>query len=362
MKKFLFSVADVYGYAVNSMDLLFTSRTLIDSSIETTISNEDIRSGIGNQLQFVYYHTAEFKVNLTESQWSLEFLSSAIGSVIQSNGIRQISETCTVTGGAGTVVGGTPINAYGVAGTPILGAATDVDNIKYDVVLLADGTFTVTNTGANGSYCIMYNIQDTNTRYIDIPANMVPDVIRLVMKAQLGSSDSGVADTNSSVIGEVEIEVPTLQLDPSASTISMSSSGVSQTPLSGRALAYTSGVTGGCTTSAIYAKIKETIYGLAQYSNLLNFVCTESDVEVPKTETYTVRTLVIPTSGIPFAPTTGLTFGIAAGTATGTTINSTTGVVTAGSQVGVAVVTATLSDGESVPTLWTATAQIEVIV
>lgn len=361
MKKFLFSVADVYGYTVNSMDLLFTSRTLIDSSIETTISNEDIRSGKGNQLQFVYYHTAEFKVSLTEAQWSLEFLASAVGSVIQNNGIRQISETVAVTSGAGSVVGGTPINAYGVAGTPILGAATDANGTMYDVVLLSNGTFTITNPGADGNYCVTYNVQDTNTRYIDVNANMVPDIIRLVMKAQLGASDSGVADDNSSVIGEIEIEVPTLQLDPSASTISMTSSGVSQTPMSGRALAYSNSAAGGCVSTAIYARIKETIYGLTQYSDLLNFVTTESDIEIAQGGTHTVRTLVIPTTGTPYAPTTGLTFAIDDGTATGTTIHSTTGVVTAGSTNGVAVVTATLSNGESVPTTWTATAQVEVV-
>ena len=41
MKKFLFSVADAYFYKSNSNDLIFQSKTLVDTSIEATISNED---------------------------------------------------------------------------------------------------------------------------------------------------------------------------------------------------------------------------------------------------------------------------------------------------------------------------------
>ena len=48
MKKFLVSTADVYGYDSND-NLLFVGKTLLDSSIETTLSNTDVRAGKGNQ-------------------------------------------------------------------------------------------------------------------------------------------------------------------------------------------------------------------------------------------------------------------------------------------------------------------------
>ena len=54
MKKFLVSTADVYGYDSND-NLLFVGKTLLDSSIETTLSNTDVRAGKGNQLQYIYY-------------------------------------------------------------------------------------------------------------------------------------------------------------------------------------------------------------------------------------------------------------------------------------------------------------------
>ena len=49
MKKFLVSTADVYGYDSNQ-NLVIFGKTLLDSSIETTLGNTDVRAGRGNQL------------------------------------------------------------------------------------------------------------------------------------------------------------------------------------------------------------------------------------------------------------------------------------------------------------------------
>lgn len=358
MKKFLFSVADVYGYKTGSSELLFKSQTLIDSSIETTISNEDARAGKGNKLQFVYYHTAEFNVKLTEQQWNMELLAPSIGSTIQANGIRQVSETVVVSSNNGTVTTGTPVNSSFVDGTAITGFVEDKNGITTEVVFTGTTFAPKAGSIADGTYCVTYNIQDTNTRFMEVDANLVPSIVRLVMKAQLGASTTGSADSSSSVIGEVEIEVPTVQLNPSALTLQMTSSGISNTPMSGRALAYSNSTSGGCTSTEIYAQIKETIYGQAPYSDLRAFVITNSDIEMSKNSAANVNCLVIPLTGAPYAPTSGLTYSIDAGTATGTTINVTTGVITSGSEVGTAVVTATLTNGTST---WTATANVEVI-
>ena len=56
MKKFLTSVANAYGYDDATGALLFEGKTLLDSSVETTLANTDVRGGRGNQLQYVFYH------------------------------------------------------------------------------------------------------------------------------------------------------------------------------------------------------------------------------------------------------------------------------------------------------------------
>ena len=108
MKKFLVSVADVYGYDSNDT-LLFVGKTLLDSSIETTLSNTDVRGGRGNQLQYIYYHTAEMNITVNETQFSLEFLALNTGTNIQMGADMFVEESVTLDKGQGTVTTGTPL-------------------------------------------------------------------------------------------------------------------------------------------------------------------------------------------------------------------------------------------------------------
>ena len=109
MKKFLVSTADVYGYDSND-NLLFVGKTLLDSSIETTLSNTDVRAGRGNQLQYIYYHSAEMNITVNEAQFSLDFLALNTGSAITTGANIWTEESVTVTNGAGTVTEGTPLS------------------------------------------------------------------------------------------------------------------------------------------------------------------------------------------------------------------------------------------------------------
>ena len=107
MKKFLVSTANVYGYDSDD-NLLFVGTTLMDSSIETTLSNTDVRAGQGNQLQYIYYHTAEMNITINEAQFSLPYLALNVGSSIVTGAKVWTTEDVTVTAGAGTVQG-TPL-------------------------------------------------------------------------------------------------------------------------------------------------------------------------------------------------------------------------------------------------------------
>ena len=77
-KKFLVSTADVYGYD-GSSNLVLSGKTLLDSSIETTLANKDVRAGRGNQLQYVFYHTTEMNVKISDAQWNLDFIANTVG-------------------------------------------------------------------------------------------------------------------------------------------------------------------------------------------------------------------------------------------------------------------------------------------
>lgn len=341
MKKFLFSVADAYFYRSNSNELIFQSKTLVDSSIEATISNEDARAGKGNTLQFVYYHSSELNVTLTEQQFNMAMLAPSVGAYLITGDIIQNSEEVTLeAGGKGTVTGGMPINSKYVTAETVQGSVIVDEEIT--TVTFTGQEFTFPNGEEGDTVCVIYNMLSPTTTSITVDANMIPSVGRLVLKAQLGSSETGQAETTSSVIGEVEIEIPSLQLNPSGIGMQMTSSGISQSQLSGRALAFYP-ATGGCTSSGVYATIKETIYGAGKYDNVTALVCTNSDILISGGaggDPVTMELLCVPKQGSPFKPDyADVTFvSETIGTAT---VGDHTGIITPAA-AGTTVVTATI--------------------
>lgn len=102
-KRFLTSVANCYGYDDATDTLLFTGKTLLDSSIETTLGNTDVRGGYGNQLEYVYYHTSAMNITISDSQWNLDFLSKAVGADVIHTGSIFYEENVTLAANVGIV-------------------------------------------------------------------------------------------------------------------------------------------------------------------------------------------------------------------------------------------------------------------
>lgn len=330
MKKFLVSVADVYGYDSNDT-LLFVGKTLLDSSIETTLSNTDVRGGRGNQLQYIYYHTAEMNITVNETQFSLEFLALNTGTNIQMGADMFVEESVTLEGGQGTVTTGTPL------------ALTT--GVLYGWVTKADGTVVrVTFTGSNfnigdpnnnETVCVRYYTKVNSARQITINADMLPSSIRLVMEAQLCSSDS---TTNQ--IGVVQIIVPKASMTGQF-TLSMTADGVSQTPLTIRALASTQDV-GGCTGGqSVYAYIIERLFNTNWYDNVIALAFEGGDFTLAANATKTLTVYAIPGDGSAafIAPAADIT--IASSTQDHATV---AGNVVTGVAAGTSTISATIND------------------
>ena len=333
MKKFLVSTANVYGYDSDD-NLLFVGKTLMDSSIETTLSNTDVRAGQGNQLQYIYYHTAEMNITVNEAQFSLEFLALNTGSSITTGAKIWETETVSVTNGAGTVAG-TPL---AISGTTLYGWVTD-KNDKTERVVFNGSSFTMSDPTYTGDVCIRYYTTDAAARQITIYADMVPSIIRLVMEAQLCSSDS---TTNR--IGTVQVEVPKASMT-GAFTLSMTPDSVAQTPLSVRALASTTSA-GGCNGSkAIYATITEKLNDANWYDNVVALAIEGGDFSLGSSETKTLKVFAVPSDGSAsfLVDPTKITFSASGSAAT---VNS-SGVVEAKS-TGSSTIKATITEKEEI--------------
>ncbi len=286
MKKFLVSTANVYGYDSDD-NLLFVGTTLMDSSIETTLSNTDVRAGQGNQLQYIYYHTAEMNITINEAQFSLPYLALSVGSAITTGAEIWKTETVTVTNGAGTV-SGTPLP---VSNTTLYGWVND-KNDNVERVTFSGSSFTMSDNTYNGDVCVRYYTTDAAARKVTLYADMLPSTIRLVMEAQLCSSDS---TTNR--IGTLQVEVPKASMT-GAFTLSMTPDSVAQTPLSVRALSYTPKSNGGCTANRpVYAEIREILFDRNWYDNVTALAIEGGDFSLTTGATKALKIFAIPNDG-----------------------------------------------------------------
>jgi len=299
IKKFLTSVADVFGYDSDD-NLLFVAKTLLDSSIEVSLGSAPVRGGRGNQLQYTYYHTAEMSFNLTETQWNLEMLGATAGADFELGNYYK-EESVVVTASAGTVAD-TPV---AFEGSTIYGWATSPLGVTQRVTFTAKD-FTVTGDETDGDWCVRYYTANLSTgKSLTIKASMIPQVIKLVMETQLNS-----ADVTTNKIGMVQIVIPKGQLS-GAFSISMAADGVSNTPLTGTALAYvpTASAADACNVDSYYAKITEIIDNTTWYDEVYTLSISGGDQEIAVDEARLLSIYAVPYSGASFkVPNSYLTF------------------------------------------------------
>ena len=290
-KEFLVGVADARFFSDGEI-LIFTSKTALDTSIAISTSSENITGGQANPLLFVYFHSPEVKIELTDAQFNLGMIAANVGSEIITGADVWEEEQVTIgASGVGTVVG-----------TPLV--TPDGDTAIYGWVTVSDVTTKVTFTGKEFTYgsendvvCVYYYLNDSSAKEVSIPSKVIPSIGRLVLDAQLGSQE-GTA-SGSSIIGKVEIEIPRFLLSGNQD-ISMSSSGVSTTPLSGMALAYQNV---GCAGAGDYAKIRRIITDASWSDDVIALAIEDNGaLDLTHPDTATLSVLAIPNNGSAFKP------------------------------------------------------------
>lgn len=336
-KKFLTSVADAYGYD-DQDNLVFAAKTLLDSSLEMTLGSAPVRGGRGNKLQYIYYHTPEVNVNLTETQWNLQMLGATVGNTPSGGYSYYKEETVEMTSSTGAV-SDTPLS---FSGTTIYGWATSPSGVTERVVFTGKN-FTV-NTAQAGKWCIRYYTQNLSAGDgVTISGNIIPKTVKLVLEAQLNSSESS---TNK--IGITQIIIPKLQLS-GGFTISMTADGVSQTPLTGQALESVESAGVGCDEGkSYYAKIVEVIDNSNWYDNVIGLTIEGGDVSVAESSpAFPLTVWAVPASGGAFRVSNSvITFSVVSGTSA--TVGANTGIVTPSATAGDTVIKALITDKSTV--------------
>ena len=341
-KRFLVSVGDVV--AMQGNDIIFTAKTLIDSGITVETSNQEIRGGQGNQLQSVYYHSGTFNVTLTDTQFRLPYIALNTGSKILPGGDIWTNETVTLEGQTGTLTG-VPV----AIANQTLSVWTEYNDEHYTLPVTENSgtyTFTVQNTPIpqNSTLCIMYMNTKDSAKSITIPANIIPDRIRLYITATLYGDTSG-----SGKVGTVQIEVPVAQLS-GALEITMTADGYSNTPLTAMALAYSDNAVG-CSNGAYYAKIVEHLEGTSWYDGVIGLAISGGDFSLNVNDKKTLQVYAVKGTTSFLCDNSKLTF--TSGTQANATVDA-TGTVT-GVQDGESLIKVVIKDNPTIETSCTVT-------
>lgn len=315
MKNFIAGPAKVDAYL--NGQLMFTAQTILDSSITLSVSKEEVRGGQGNALWGNYYHTSAMALNLTDIMFKLEYLALNTGSVIQQGADLFVEEQVTLgAAGNGTIVG-TPVDVddYGIVGWVSKAGADNWQRVTFN-----EKTFQFAGGAEGDVVCVKYVANDATARKIVISSDFIPETVQLIMTANLYSGGKNLA--TSTLSGQVQVNVPRFQFDGNQE-ISMTSTGVANSPMSGSALANESV---SCDGKGYYAIITEKINGSNWYDNVYALAVMNSNITVAKDADATLEVMAIPYYGSAFpCDNANLTFtSITPGTAT---VGANTGVV-----------------------------------
>jgi hypothetical protein len=198
-------------------------------------------------------------IQLTDVQFNLSLLGQTVGESVATGASAWTEENVTLGGGGAGTVTGTPL---ALPSTNIYGWVTTTAGSER--VTFTGSNFTVSGAVEGDTVCVRYLATNAAARYINIPANILPNTINLVLEADLNSGDQAGANK----IGTLQVLIPRAQLS-GAFALQLKADGIANTPLSANALADEDLQNTACSQEPIFAKLVEIITDANWYDNLV---------------------------------------------------------------------------------------------
>lgn len=255
-KYYIGGVANVsaFQYVDGKLEHFFDAKTLTDSSINVSVSNEEIRGGDGAQLLGKFFHTTVFNLSLTDALFDLNYIAAQVGSSVDATGSTVTMGSYKVSNGTITVEEG-EISPLQFAEGDAAMIGWDANGITYNIARVPNtNTYTVKNGEAPAAdeTCVTVPISKTG-KQVRVSSTYAPGIMSLIMRARLFVGDSCKA-SDGKPVGELVIEIPRFQLDGTID-LAMAMTSPATYALNGSALAYGCG----CDGDTYYAKITEII-------------------------------------------------------------------------------------------------------
>lgn len=230
---------------------------------------------------------------ITDALFNLQYLALNVGGNITIGGSSLVIESVTTTVTNQITIAGTPV-AFGTAGT--VGFYTIEGQEDYKSISFVGKTANVSNLPIGSKVCVTYNTNDDAMQTFTVPSAIIPSEVHLEMTYPLFAG--GITNqtlSTSSQVGELIVDIPRFQLSGST-TLSMTASGVSNSSLSGQALAsYT---TANCSDMGMYGTVKMKIYGKNWSEDLESMAVDGAEISMNTGEKLTLKVVGIFSGGI----------------------------------------------------------------
>ena len=234
---------------------------------------------MGNSLLSMYLHDSAMALTMTDSLFSLEYLSLQTGSIIQAGADVLTLEQVTTTEANKITVKDTPqkFGQFGVIGWYALSGSDDWTTITFDQ---DTKTANVADLPQGTTVCVKYTKTDASAEQFTVSSAFIPAQVYAVITLPLFKSGTDSKQfSNSSKVGEIQVEIPNFMFD-GAVDLALTSSGATTTPLSGHALATFTGLEGCDSNDGYYAKLKQVTYNKDEFADVKAIVVADANVEL----------------------------------------------------------------------------------
>lgn len=278
--------------------------------------------------------------------FDLNYIALSLGVPVQSGGLSVKEEELKV-GEDGTVT--TTETPVAFDGTMIGWYKKPTDN-DWTIGTIVGNKMTITGGTKDAVYCVKYFYQNANAKSITIKSQYVPATLHVVVLTDLYSGKVGT-QSDATRYGRLIVDIPQFQLDGSQD-LSLTATSAATVSLSGQALAVLDGAT--CEESPYYGTMTEEIYGAKWQDDVIALAIENSEIELGHNDSEALIVRAVYGKGMASQrkDNSNFTFTVAANpasTATGTAVGADTGIVTAGSTDGTAVIEVALTGVPNVP-------------
>lgn len=293
MSKFvLASVGTVQFFDQSSGDLIVTSKTLVDSGINFSVTAEDIRGGMANALLSRYLHDSAMALTLTDALFDFSYMALNVGGTIQTGADVLTLEQVTTTEANKITVKETPqkFGNFGVIGWYSLPSEDNWTKITFDQ---DTKTANVADLPKGTTVCVKYTKTDASAEQFTVSSAFIPAQVYGVLTLPLFKAGTDTKQySNSSKVGEVQVEIPNFMFDGNME-LALTSAGTTTTPLSGNALATFTGSEGCDSNDGYYAKLKQVTYNKDEFADVKAIVVADANVELLANEVQTLQIYAI---------------------------------------------------------------------